>query len=95
MNGEISGLALRAMEDLDQLNPAELYQFGLATSSWLEVIEQAYADAELGHFPPNLLIGYRNRLSLVLETPGGREWWNRNSGWFSPKLRAQIQQRTT
>ena len=40
----------------------------------LETIEQAYADAELGHFSPDLLTEYRNRLSLVLETPLREVW---------------------
>ena len=91
MSEDFAGLGLRAMEDLGQLNPTELYQFGLAMSSWLETIEQAYADAELGHFSSDLLTEYRNRLSLVLETPGGREWWGRNSGWFSPTFRSVVQ----
>ena len=90
MEGEIAEIIIRGHQDLDSLTPVEKYRWDLAMSSWLEIIEQAYADSKLGAFPQDLLEEYRNRLSLIVDTNGGRKWWAQNRSWMSPPFRADV-----
>jgi len=90
METEISDIILRGHQDLDILTPHEKYRWDLAMSSWLEIIEQAYADSKVGAFPEDILAMYRNRLSLIVDTKGGRQWWGNNRAWMSPPFRAEV-----
>jgi len=90
MEGELAEIISRGHQDLDTLTPVEKHRWDLAMSSWLEIIEQAYADSKLGAIPQDLLEEYRNRLSLVVDTSGGRKWWAQNRAWTSPPFRADV-----
>jgi hypothetical protein len=88
---DVAELILRGLNDIGALSHVEQYRFDLAVSIWLESIEQAYADAAIGSFPQEQLVSYRNRLFIMLSSPGGREWWSRRKVWFSEEFRAEIE----
>ncbi len=86
-NEEMADLRLRGLDDLESLSTVERYRFDLGMSVWLETIEQAFADAQIGKFSEDLLVEYRNRLALIVDTPGGRLWWTTRKSWLSPSFR--------
>ena len=65
-NEEMADLRLRGLDDLESLSTVERYRFDLGMSVWLETIEQAFADAQIGKFSEDLLVEYRNRLALIV-----------------------------
>ena len=88
---DVADLVLRGPEDFDALSRLEQYRYDLAVSIWLEAIEQAFADAAIGSFPKEQLVAYRNRLFIVLASPGGREWWSKRKVWFSEEFGAELE----
>jgi len=87
---QVADIVLRALADLDSLTAVEHYRVDLVFTVWLEAIEQAFADFRLGVFPEDLINEYRNRMSGVLNTPGGLLWWERRKPWFSEPFRAEL-----
>ncbi|MFT4582662.1 MAG: hypothetical protein ACI8XZ_002416 [Gammaproteobacteria bacterium] len=90
LDEKIADIILRGLEELTGLTPLERYRFDLATSIWLETVKQAYADSKLGSFPDDILVAYRNRLFIMLDTPGGVAWWEQRQAWFSPSSREEV-----
>jgi len=90
LDEKVADIILRGLEGMDGLTPVEKYRFDMATSIWLEVVEQAFADSKIGSFPDDLLVAYRNRLFIMLDSPGGRDWWEQRQPWFSPSFREEV-----
>ncbi|MGR9091032.1 MAG: hypothetical protein ACU85U_10690 [Gammaproteobacteria bacterium] len=91
LDEKIADIVLRGLQDLSGLTPVERYRFDLSSSIWLETVEQAFADSKLGLFPDDLLVAYRNRLYIMLDTPGGVAWWEQRKPWFSPSFRQEVE----
>ena len=91
LDEKIADIVLRGLEGLDGLTQVERYRFDIATSIWLEAIEQAFADSKLDSFPKDLLVAYTNRLYIILDRPGGLAWWEQRQAWFSPSFRAEVE----
>ena len=90
MEEKVAELVLRGLNNLDDLTPVEHYRFDLAISVWLESIEQAFADYQQKSFPESLILEYKNRIPGVLDTPGGRAWWEKRQVWFSKEFRKDV-----
>jgi len=80
---DMSALALRALSDLDSLEPAERYRFDCFFYPWLAAFERALIDARDGEYPDEYLIPMRSALSGFLRTDGGRAWWEQRRVWFT------------
>ena len=93
MDEKVSEIVLRGAGDIDALTPTERYRFDIAITSWLETIEQAFADYRQKNFPEDLIFAYRTRIAAVLGAPGGRVWWSNRRVWFSQHFREEVDER--
>ena len=91
-DAEVAEIVLRGLEDLSSLTSVERYRFDLAIFMWIEAIEQAFADYDLGTFPEETMLVYRNRLPSILATPGGKAWWPERKAWFSASFCAKVEE---
>jgi hypothetical protein len=80
---EMSTLALRALSDLDSLDPAERYRFDCFFYPWVAAFERALIDARDGEYPDEYLTPMRSALAGFLRTDGGRAWWKQRQVWFT------------
>jgi hypothetical protein len=87
----MSALALRALADLDSLDPAERYRFDCFFYPWLAAFERALIDARDGEYPDEYLIPMRLALAGFLRTDGGRAWWEQRRIWFTTYGRQSIE----
>jgi hypothetical protein len=80
---EMSALSLRALSDLDSLDPAERYRFDCFFYPWVAAFERALIDARDGEYPDEYLTPMRAALAGFLRTDGGRAWWKQRKVWFT------------
>jgi len=90
LDEKVSEIVLRGIDDLDTLTPHERYRFDLAVTSWLEAVEQAFADYRREEFPEDLIRPFRNRIAGVIGSPGGRKWWAQRGEWFGDNFRKEV-----
>ena len=90
LDEKVSEIVMRGMDDLDALTPHERYRFDLAITTWLEAVEQGFADYQYNEFPEDLIKPFRTRIAGVLNTPGGLKWWEQRHVWFGESFRAEV-----
>lgn len=87
---EVAEIILRGVKGMEKLDEVERYRFDIAIFTWIEAIEQAFADYHLGGFPEETIMVYRNRLPSILNTPGGKVWWQERQAWFSERFCTEV-----
>ena len=87
---EIASIAVQGYTDLSSMRPTERYRFDLLLLVWLQAIEQAFADNRNGDLEDDLIVGYRNAVPSILNTPGGVQWWRERRYWFSHAFRYEV-----
>ncbi len=89
-DSSLSDIMFQGWIDLEELNPVERYRFDLGAYAWLASVEQAFADHELGLFPDDSMVIFRNNIPGVLNAKGGAQWWSERQIWFSKGFRNQV-----
>lgn len=87
---ELARLWLRGSVDLEQLDDAEAFQFGMLVLSLLRVHESVYYQSKRGTMDAEMREAEHRSLQFVFAQPGTRAWWRRNTISFAREFREHI-----
>ena len=90
-SAEVSALWLRGLEDRACLTDQQRWQFDSLLRAYFHVCETMYFQAGVGTGDRGIVLAEEQGMTIVVTTPGGREWWAENPFGFSKEFRAYIQ----
>lgn len=89
-NAALAELTVKAMENLDGINPGQRYQFDMYMMCWLQNAELMILDHRDGLIQEETLEPYRVAIAGHLRTPGGSQWWDERQAWFTQEGKRAI-----
>ena len=89
-NEDTASLMFKGFQSLSELSDVERYRFDMGLITWLQAVEQAFADHREGTFPYEYLLPYIDALGGWLSTPGGSAWWNERKIWSTASFRKEV-----
>ena len=79
-------------DGLASLTEDERVQFSFLFLAAFRVFETVYYQSKVGTLEEQLFAIEKNSVALLLRSPGGREWWEKNPFAFSPEFQQHVDQ---